>query len=154
MFTLQAATVSITKLENCPNDFFNPLGDYDICAYHPTKDACAGDSGGPLVCKTNGGATLYGVVSRGDTCDSSSPNEKYGVYGNVFYFKDKIEEYIRNEDPCPTNEYGYGDGICDGHLNDAEHCFDGGDCCGEDANYFWCETGCYPHMYCFCKCRA
>ena len=124
--TLQAATVSITKLENCIN---NPAGDYDLCAYHPTKGPCNGDSGGPLVCKTNGGATLYGVVSRVKyDCYTSSSNVKYGVYGNVYHFKDEIEKFIRKfEDPCPTNEYGYGDGMCDGHLNDAEHCFEGGE---------------------------
>ena len=155
--TLQAATVSITKLDNCelsPPYIVNPLGDYDICAYHPTKDACSGDSGGPLVCKTNGGATLYGVVSRGPHCNAASLDEKYGVYGNVYYFKDEIEAFIRNEDPCPTNEYDYGDGLCDGYLNNSENCFDGGDCCGPDANYDWCDTQCYPGMECVCQCRA
>ena len=155
--TLRAATVSITKLDNCersPPYIINPLGEYDICAYHPTKDACNGDSGGPLVCKTNGGATLYGVVSRGPKCNSSSLEGKYGVYGNVYYFKDEIEAFIRKEDPCPTNEYDYGDGLCDGFLNNSENCFDGGDCCGPDANYVWCDTGCYPGMECVCQCRA
>ena len=53
-----------------------------------------------------------------------------------------------------TNEYDYSDGMCDGYLNDAEHCFDGGDCCGEGANYHWCDSGCYPGMDCICECRA
>ena len=70
------------------------------------------------------------------------------------YFKDEIEAFIRNEDPCPTNEYDYGDGLCDGYLNNSENCFDGGDCCGTDANYDWCDTQCYPGMECVCQCRA
>ena len=151
--TLRAATISTSKLHNCNNTRIHlniPVGDYDLCAYHPTKDACHGDSGGPLVCKTDGGATLYGVVSRGPRCDPTDGYEKHGLYGNVYYFKDEIEALIRNDNPCPTNENFYADGFCDGDLNNSENCFDGGDCCGPDANYYYCNL--YNDKD--CKCRA
>ena len=151
--TLRAATILTTKLHNCNNNRISgenvPVGDYDLCGYHPTKDACQGDSGGPLVCKTNGGATLYGVVSRGPPCNPHDPNVKYGLYGNVYHFKDEIEALIGIDNPCPTNENYYADEFCDGNLNNSENCFDGGDCCGAEANYEYCNS--YDQD---CKCRA
>ena len=151
--TLRAATISTSKLHNCNETRIygaNPVGDYDLCGFHPTKDACHGDSGGPLVCKTNGGATLYGVVSRGDFCFPTDSRVKYGLYGNVYHFKDEIETLIGYDNPCPTNENFYADGFCDGNLNNSEHCFDGGDCCGADVNYKYCNL----YNDDDCKCRV
>ena len=34
-----------------------------------------------------------------------------------------------------------GDGSCDGFLNNKENRYDGGDCCGEDANMDFCHNG-------------
>ena len=102
--TLQAASISISKVDNCNTRWAgkdkNPGGDYDLCGFHYTKDACRGDSGGPLVCKTNGGATLYGIVSRGPACNPDSPVVgKFGLYGNVYYAKNQIEALIGNDNP-------------------------------------------------------
>ena len=153
---LHAATIRTTKLEYCKQHFSKKrrIDVFDICAYHPTRDACGGDSGGPLVCKTNGGATLYGVVSYGKTCYIGSTEEKFGLYANVFYFIDQIKEVIGAEDPCPINDAYYGDQLCDGNLNNSENCFDGGDCCGDDADYRFCHATCSPDTECICKCRA
>ena len=153
--TLRAATVFTSKLQHCSHmvDMDDgtkiPVGDYDLCTYHPTKSACRGDSGGPLVCNIHGGATLYGVVSRGGYCNPHVPNVKYGLYTNVYYFKDEIEALIGTDNPCPTNENYYADEFCDGNLNNSENCFDGGDCCGAEANYEYCNS--YNQE---CKCRA
>ena len=41
-----------------------------------------------------------------------------------------------------------GDRVCDGFLNNEENNFDGGDCCGEDANLSYC----FPQEGESCKC--
>ena len=122
---------------------------YDLCGFHHTKDACRGDSGGPLVCKTNGGATLYGIVSRGPNCNQDSFWGNYGLFGNVYYFKEKIEELIGNDNPCPINEIYYANDYCDGTLNNSENCFDGGDCCGTGAKDEYCNS--YNDKDCNCR---
>ena len=54
-------------------------------------DSCQGDSGGPLLCNVNGVATLTGVVSHGPGCANKGGA---GVYGDVSFFKDWIEQTI------------------------------------------------------------
>ena len=54
-------------------------------------DSCQGDSGGPLLCNVGGVATLTGVVSHGPGCAREGGA---GVYGDVFHFKDWIEQTI------------------------------------------------------------
>ena len=132
------------------------LPDHEICAYDRMKDACGGDSGGPLVCSTDGGATLHGLVNRGPKC--YLPSKRYGVYTDVFYFKEAIENLImrENDQTCPLNRIGYQDRQCDSRLNNAENCFDGGDCCGTDSDIANCLEECeyYGQDPCNCECKT
>ena len=44
------------------------------------------------------------------------------------------------------NDLGYvGDGLCDDGANSAECGYDGGDCCGDDVNTYWCDE-CICHQ--------
>ena len=159
-YKLLAAEVSITSNNYCGRS--GPLPDHELCAYDRKRDACRGgrggrgDSGGPLVCSTEGGATLHGIVSRGQECQLNG--ERYGVYVNVFYFKSDIEFQITrgNDHTCPLNQIGYHDGRCDSKLNNAENCFDGGDCCGTDSHIGDCLEECkyYGQDPCNCECKA
>ena len=55
------------------------------------KDSCQGDSGGPLICKVDGHAVLTGIVSRGVECALEGWP---GIYGEVWYYKEWIENHI------------------------------------------------------------
>ncbi len=52
-------------------------------------DSCQGDSGGPIVVSTNGKYEQLGIVSWGDGCAKANA---YGVYTNISYFDDWINE--------------------------------------------------------------
>jgi len=62
----------------------------ELCAGTETgKDACTGDGGSPLVCQDSSSRwTVVGLVAWGIGCATEVP----GVYVNVAYFKDWIEE--------------------------------------------------------------
>ena len=156
---LLAAEVSITSNNYCgrsEDGMIIELPDHELCAYDRARDACKGDSGGPLVCSTEGGATLHGLVSWGPLCHLDK--ERYGKYVNIFYFKEAIEYHITREydHTCPLNRIGYQDGQCDSRLNNAENCFDGGDCCGTDSQIGDCIEECeyYGQDPCNCDCKA
>ena len=58
----------------------------------------------------------------------------------IYYFK--VNTTTPKPIICPVDELGeIGDGFCDGFLNNEENCYDGGDCCGEDANMDFCHNG-------------
>ena len=152
---LLAAKVSVTSSNYCGRR--GKLPDHELCAYDRKRDVCRGDSGGPLVCSTEGGATLHGIVAGGLPCGVNA-SERYGVYTDIFHFKEAIEDQItrQNDHTCPLNRIGYQDGQCDSRLNNAENCFDGGDCCGTDSQIGDCIEECeyYGQDPCNCDCKA
>ena len=135
-----------------------PIEDHNLCLDskdYDHKQGCFGDSGGPLVCGTDGGATIHGIVSGG-LLKSCLNVENLSVFTDVFYFIDEIKQIIdqHQDSPCPTNDINYQDGYCDSRLNNAKHCFDGGDCCGMEADFQYCERLCKYHNQKECKCRC
>ncbi|XP_067137999.1 transmembrane protease serine 9-like [Centruroides vittatus] len=96
---LQVANLTILDNEECQKSFDEmgvSLGikDSHLCAWDRKggKGACYGDSGGPLYIKHNDGLVFqYGVVSFGVGC--ARPNLP-GVYANVSFFNDWIEENV------------------------------------------------------------
>ena len=165
---LQATTLRTITLQQCRKRYEKYVGEYEnatkriseekLCAWKDGTSGCMGDSGGPLVCATNGGATLHGIVHGGHPNDSDPKFclEEPNIYTDVFYFVDIIEQIIRDENdhPCPIESADYGDGHCDGMINNAEHCFDGGDCCGPDANFDHCHWMCFVQGSTQCNCSC
>ncbi|XP_075232227.1 trypsin-3-like [Lycorma delicatula] len=56
-----------------------------FCASDVNGDACQGDSGGPVTCD----GVLVGITSWGTGCGM---NDFPGVYTNVSYYRDWIDE--------------------------------------------------------------
>ena len=158
---LQATTLRTITLQQCQKryeKYSKSITEEKLCAWNEGTSGCMGDSGGPLVCATNGGATLHGIVHGGHPNDSDPKFclEEPNIYTDVFYFVDVIEQIIRDENdhPCPIESADYGDGHCDGMINNAEHCFDGGDCCGPDANFDHCHWMCFVQGSTQCNCSC
>lgn len=62
-----------------------------VCAGNPGKvDACSGDSGGPLFIERSGDPVLIGIVSWGDGCFNTPPDE--GAYSRVSAIQGWIDE--------------------------------------------------------------
>ena len=134
----------------------DPIEDHEICLDskdYDHKSGCYGDSGGPLVCGTDGGATIHGIVGRGLLYNCTDV-ENVSVFTDVFHFVDEIKQIIDQDFPCPTNDINYQDGFCDSRLNDARNCFDGGDCCGMEADFRYCKRLCRHRGLNSCKCRC
>ena len=137
------------------------LPDHKMCAYDRTEKSCRGDKrGGSLVCSTNGGVALHGIVPAANTiCVINGHDIRYSVYTDVFPFKEAIEDQINrgNDHTCPFNRIGFQDGQCNSRLNNAENCFDGGDCCNDFGKEFdvACLKECkyHGHETCYCYCR-
>lgn len=92
---------AILNRENC--SIIDEYGDYTqvydglLCyIYFGKAMHCKGDSGGPLFVKENGKAKcLLGIVSY--NLSECQPDSKYpGAFTNVPYFRDWIEETLRN----------------------------------------------------------
>ena len=60
---------------------------------------------------------------------------------DYFICKSKLI-YCFQFEGCPTPEI-VGDGFCEDHVNNAECNFDGGDCCGSNVDFSFCQ-------YCIC----
>ena len=144
--TLQVADLYVSKLRCNP---------HEICTESPDmKSACSGDSGGPLICPGSGGAAIYGIASYvSEYCDTGVKPRRT-TYVNVFYFKDQIKRILNlaEDNPCPVNKVGYGDGTCEGILNNSFNCFDGGDCCKSNQTTFYCKLFCRDESKCNCDC--
>ncbi|XP_066964773.1 trypsin-1-like [Macrobrachium rosenbergii] len=86
---LRKVDVPVVADESCRESYgASDIVDSMLCAGYPEggKDTCQGDSGGPFVC----GGKLHGIVSWGYGC--ARPNYP-GVYTEVAYFRDWIEEH-------------------------------------------------------------
>ncbi|XP_076644613.1 phenoloxidase-activating factor 2 isoform X2 [Halictus rubicundus] len=84
-----------SNLQNTRLGKYFQLHETFICAGgEPGKDTCKGDGGSPLVCPSKKDPTRYqqaGIVAWGIGCgDSSTP----GVYANVAYARDWIDNQI------------------------------------------------------------
>lgn len=75
--------------DECNEDYDGVIEESMICAGVPEggKDSCHGDSGGPLVIDRK----LVGLVSWGFGC--AKPGYP-GVYTNVAYFKDWVDQQV------------------------------------------------------------
>ena len=117
--------------------YFSPKNSSQVFKFRGTKlyHLCTNLLGGPLVCNVNGGATIYGIVSR-MTYRYCNFTDNTAIYTNVYHFAEDIEKLIvgseDQEDFCPVGNVSYRDGLCDSFLNTPENCFDGGDCCGTE----------------------
>ncbi|NWW81008.1 OVCH2 protein, partial [Climacteris rufus] len=99
---LQQLEIPILALDICQSYYINlpnKVTQRMICAGFPLeegKDSCTGDSGGPLVCPSEGNSgfyTLHGITSWGLGCGRKNYP---GVYTNVGFFVDWIEENINS----------------------------------------------------------
>jgi hypothetical protein len=95
--SLMRVNVPLVSLDQC-----NSMASYDgailetmLCAGRDQggKDACAGDSGGPNTSK----GKLIGIVSWGFGCGKPF---KYGVYTNVWRFRDWIDDCLSPQEQC------------------------------------------------------
>jgi len=91
---LQEVDLSFKSDGVCDATYPGAAGGYwhqGICAGEALggKDSCSGDSGGPLLLWENGEWLLTGIVSWGVECGTSG---KYGVYAEVAYYLDWIEQ--------------------------------------------------------------
>ena len=95
--TLQVAVVPIVSREHCngAKSYHGEITSRMLCAGYKEGgvDTCQGDSGGPLSkqVKNSDKFELTGIVSWGAGC---AREFKYGVYTDVSYFRDWIENTI------------------------------------------------------------
>ncbi|KAK6631387.1 hypothetical protein RUM44_005914 [Polyplax serrata] len=95
--TLRRAYVPILEQSICraPFVYGDSLSESMFCAGQLDGgiDSCQGDSGGPLMCQHEGKEFLFGITSWGHGCGRAN---KPGVYTNVAYFAEWIQEKIRS----------------------------------------------------------
>jgi len=87
---LYQVDVPLVNQHEC-NSVYGVVGSDAFCAGYRDGgyDSCQGDSGGPIVVSTNEIYEQLGIVSWGDGCAQANA---YGVYTNISYFDDWINE--------------------------------------------------------------
>jgi len=95
---LQETTAPLMDHTVCKNHYtgINPVTSHMRCAgtLGQSQGTCKGDSGGPLTCERGGRWYLMGVTSwaNGGCMNNGDP----GVFSDTLYFRNWVEEVIRN----------------------------------------------------------
>ncbi|MCY9829206.1 S1 family peptidase [Vibrio chagasii] len=91
LYQVDVPLVNQYECNSVPHNGYASIGSDAFCAGYRDGgyDSCQGDSGGPIVVSTNGTYEQLGIVSWGKGCALANA---YGVYTNVSYFDDWINE--------------------------------------------------------------
>ncbi|MEZ9290220.1 trypsin-like serine protease [Vibrio lentus] len=91
LYQVNVPLVNQYECNSVPHSGYASIGSDAFCAGYSDGgyDSCQGDSGGPIVVSTNGTYEQLGIVSWGKGCAQSNA---YGVYTNISYFDDWINE--------------------------------------------------------------
>ncbi|WP_210444753.1 trypsin-like serine protease, partial [Vibrio crassostreae] len=91
LYQVNVPLVNQYQCNTVPYSGYSSIGSDAFCAGYSDGgyDSCQGDSGGPIVVSTNGIYEQLGIVSWGKGCAEANA---YGVYTNISYFDDWIDE--------------------------------------------------------------
>ena len=91
LYQVNVPLVNQYQCNSVPYYGYSFIGNDAFCAGYSDGgyDSCQGDSGGPIVVSTNGVYEQLGIVSWGEKCALA---DAYGVYTNISYFDDWIDE--------------------------------------------------------------
>ena len=91
LYQVNVPLVNQYECNSVPHSGYAFIGSDAFCAGYSDGgyDSCQGDSGGPIVVSTNGTYEQLGIVSWGKGCAEANA---YGVYTNISYFDDWINE--------------------------------------------------------------
>ncbi len=91
LYQVNVPLVNQYQCNSVPHSGYAFIGNDAFCAGYSDGgyDSCQGDSGGPIVVSTNGVYEQLGIVSWGKGCAEANA---YGVYTNISYFDDWIDE--------------------------------------------------------------
>ncbi|CAK3016933.1 Trypsin-like serine protease [Vibrio crassostreae] len=91
LYQVNVPLVNQYQCNTVPYSGYSFIGSDAFCAGYSDGgyDSCQGDSGGPIVVSTNGTYEQLGIVSWGKGCAEANA---YGVYTNISYFDDWIDE--------------------------------------------------------------
>ncbi|WP_210442655.1 trypsin-like serine protease [Vibrio crassostreae] len=91
LYQVNVPLVNQYECNSVPHSGYAFIGSDAFCAGYSDGgyDSCQGDSGGPIVVSTNGTYEQLGIVSWGKGCAEANA---YGVYTNISYFDDWIDE--------------------------------------------------------------
>ncbi|RPF16863.1 secreted trypsin-like serine protease [Vibrio crassostreae] len=91
LYQVNVPLVNQYECNSVPHSGYASIGSGAFCAGYSDGgyDSCQGDSGGPIVVSTNGVYEQLGIVSWGKGCAEANA---YGVYTNISYFDDWIDE--------------------------------------------------------------
>lgn len=91
LYQVNVPLVNQYTCNSVPYSGYSFIGNDAFCAGYSDGgyDSCQGDSGGPIVVSTNGTYEQLGIVSWGEGCAQANA---YGVYTNISYFDDWIDE--------------------------------------------------------------
>ncbi len=91
LYQVDVPLVNQYECNSVSHSGYASIGSDAFCAGYSDGgyDSCQGDSGGPIVVSTNGTYEQLGIVSWGKGCAQANA---YGVYTNISYFDDWINE--------------------------------------------------------------